>query len=119
MRNIVFRYLRLAFFQCLERLVVLAFIHQAADKHGEPAAVGEAHALGGLINVESWLTQVAITIFVHHVVVHLLRIHHSALSLILLEGERSETPCDSFLHEMLIEVTIIVRSHRCGHIQRT
>ena len=77
--------------------------------------MGGAHARDGLIEIDARLVDASESKARHEVLVHLLRIDvHSALGRV----ERRDAIDKAFLHEVVVEVPVVVRSDSHGNVER-
>ena len=116
MWNVVLGYLFLGFLQHLQGLVFLTLSYELRCQLREQAAVGVAHAQNGLVEIEIGIVDATELEAVHHVVIHLLGVDTLAC---LLGVERSDAVGKTFLHEVITQVAIVLRTDGHGHIERT
>ena len=79
--------------------------------------MGVAHTHYGLVDVESLLLQSAKLKPVHHIIICLLGIE--VLCTRLVGCERSDAVSQTFLHEVVAKVHVVVTTYSCCNIQRT
>ena len=83
----------------------------------EQATVGVTHAHHGLVEIDALLVKTAVLEAVHHIVIHLLRIE--VLRAVADGGERGDTTGQSFLHEVVAKVHVVLLTYGDGNIDRT
>ena len=100
-----------------EGLIRLALPHQFLRQLGEETAMGVTHADDRLVEIYiGMLFQSAVFELVHHVVIHAFSIDHTSARF---RVERSNTTSQTFLHEVVTKVSVIIRPHSSGHVERT
>ena len=106
MWDVIVGQLLLALGKHLYGLVLLAFLNEVQDEHGEQTAVGVAHAEDGLVEVDARHVDTAELELVHDVVEGLLRIEVTGACLV--GGERRDAVGQSLLYKVVAQVHIVL-----------